>query len=234
MQLWQINEAIAGLCQDLEEEVTTRTWSQMSEQELVHELLLCILGSGVRYEIAVAYSMEITSSKCLSKNNITNPENIERKISSILNKPVDNYWGGKPYSRYRYPNTRASYISSSYCNIINNFGSFKKFLSSGYSSSELRRRIVKTCPGIGPKQASHFLKNVGYSDDLAILDRHIVKYMEIANITSVSTYQLGKLDKYEDVELQYINAVKSFKYPVAIVDQAMWFIMRALSTEQTA
>lgn len=231
MQLSQINKAIAGLCQDVEETITSRTWGRMTEQEIVQELLLCILGSGVRYEVAVAYAMKITSSKCLNvKNTIT----IEDDISSILNNEAPNYWGGKSYKRYRYPNARASYISSSYYNITREFGSFKKFLNNNYSPSELRRIIVLNCPGIGPKQASHFLKNVGYSNELAILDRHIIKYMEMVESKSVSTYQLGRLDKYEDIEIRFINAVKNFQHPIAIVDQAMWFIMRALGSEATA
>lgn len=231
MQLQQINKAIAGLCQDVEEVITTRVWSRMTESELVYELLLCILGSGVRYEVAISYATAISSSECLSKNHINNPSKIEKDISSILNGEVENYWGGKTYKRYRYPNVRASYISKSYCNIIGQFGSLKLFLRGGASPSEIRREIVQRCPGVGPKQASHFLKNVGYSDELAILDRHIVKYMELSKHTNVSSYQLGRLDKYEDIESQYISAVKDFKYPVAIVDQAMWFVMRALGAE---
>lgn len=231
MQLWQINNAIEGLCKDVEETITDKSWHQMTEQEIVHELLLCILGSGVRYEVAVSYAMKITSCKCL---NLKNKNMIEEDISSILNNEVENYWGGKSYKRYRYPNARASYISSCYCNITKEFDSFKNFLNNNYSPSELRRIIVRNCPGIGPKQASHFLKNVGYSNELAILDRHIIKYMEMVDSTSVSIYQLGRLDNYEDIELRFINVVKNFQHPIAIVDQAMWFIMRALSSEGTA
>ena len=231
MQLQQINEAIAGLCIDVEETIISRIWNQMTEREVIHELLLCILGSGVRYEMAVSYSTAISSSKYLIRKNISDQGALTRNISLILNNPVSNYWGGKPYNRYRYPNIRASYISSSYCNIMNKYGSFRRLLRKGYSASDLRRKIVHDCSGIGPKQASHFLKNIGYTDKLAVLDRHIVKYMEIAKDISVSTYQLGKLEKYEVVESQYINAVKKFEYPVAIVDQAMWFVMRALGTE---
>lgn len=203
----------------------------MTERELVHELLLCILGSGVRYEVAISYATAISSSDCLNKKHIINPEKIEKNVSCILNGEVANYWGGKNYKRYRYPNVRASYISKSYCNIASQFGSLKLFLDSGCSPSEIRREIVQKCSGIGPKQASHFLKNVGYTDELAILDRHIVKYMELSNRVNISVYQLSSLDKYEDIESQYISAVKDFKYPVAIVDQAMWFVMRALGAE---
>ena len=43
--------------------------------------------------------------------------------------------------------------------------------------------------------------------------------------------QIGNINIYEEVELHFINAAKAFKYPAFIVDQAMWFVMRALNKE---
>ena len=47
-------------------------------------------------------------------------------------------------------------------------------LENGSSSAELREWLVKNVRGIGWKEASHFLRNIGHRD-LAILDRHILK-----------------------------------------------------------
>ena len=231
MELSQINSAIVGLCQDVEDSIKSRMWSDMSEKELIHELVLCILGSGVRYEIAASYSNAISKNGCLIKKNVKEPDHIIKSILSILNNQVDSLWNDKCYKRYRYPNIRATYISESYCNIVNEFGSMKSFLNKSGPATKLRRKLVQICPGIGPKQASHFLKNVGYSDELAILDRHIIKYMEMSNNNIEINYQLGSLDKYEHIESIYIKAVSKFNYPVAIVDQAMWFVMRAVGRE---
>ncbi len=49
-----------------------------------------------------------------------------------------------------------------------------KRLTSGGSGIELREWLVQNVKGIGWKEASHFLRNIGYRD-LAILDRHILK-----------------------------------------------------------
>ena len=38
-----------------------------------------------------------------------------------------------------------------------------------------RSEIVKEFKGIGYKEASHFLRNIGFGEDIAILDRHILK-----------------------------------------------------------
>jgi N-glycosylase/DNA lyase len=47
-------------------------------------------------------------------------------------------------------------------------------LANGSTSIELREWLVKNVRGLGWKEASHFLRNVGHRD-LAILDRHILK-----------------------------------------------------------
>jgi|TARA_Y100000034_G_C6827009_1_gene372965 N-glycosylase/DNA lyase len=47
---------------------------------------------------------------------------------------------------------------------------------------KLRENIVNEFKGIGYKESSHFLRNIGYGEDLAILDRHILKNMVQAGI----------------------------------------------------
>lgn len=44
-------------------------------------------------------------------------------------------------------------------------------------SSKARDLLVKNIKGLGYKEASHFLRNIGYGDELAILDVHIMKNM---------------------------------------------------------
>jgi len=47
-------------------------------------------------------------------------------------------------------------------------------LLNGSSGPELREWLVGNVNGLGWKEASHFLRNIGHRD-LAILDRHILK-----------------------------------------------------------
>jgi N-glycosylase/DNA lyase len=54
------------------------------------------------------------------------------------------------------------------------YGAVARHLSNGCSSGELREWLVKNVRGLGWKEASHFLRNVGHRD-LAILDRHILR-----------------------------------------------------------
>jgi N-glycosylase/DNA lyase len=82
---------------------------------------------------------------------------------------------------------------------------------------EVREWIVDNLKGLGMKEASHFLRNIGYTD-VAIIDKHIInllvaenlierpktvtpkKYLEIENIlrelASKTKTNLGELDLY--------------------------------------
>ncbi len=55
----------------------------------------------------------------------------------------------------------------------------KEFLNSFIDPLELRNWLVENVKGLGMKEASHFLRNVGLSENqLAILDVHILKNLK--------------------------------------------------------
>jgi N-glycosylase/DNA lyase len=56
------------------------------------------------------------------------------------------------------------------------FDDIQAQLSDGRSGAEVRRWLVGNVNGLGWKEASHFLRNIGHRD-LAILDRHILKHL---------------------------------------------------------
>jgi len=72
---------------------------------------------------------------------------------------------------HRFPNARANYISearkceSEMCRIMKSDG------------KEMRDWLVQNVKGIGMKEASHFLRNIGYKD-VAIIDFHILDLLE--------------------------------------------------------
>ncbi|NRA54885.1 MAG: hypothetical protein HRU23_12130 [Gammaproteobacteria bacterium] len=228
MKLWQIDHAVNNLCSDVNQLVKRISVAEMTETQLVYELLICILGSGVRYEIAVAYAAGIRRSRLVSKKMVLKNES-SSAIQQFLTMPVHAKTTDKMYKRYRYPARGANCISQSLFNIYSDYGSLKKLVSLDLGSFALRRELIRICPGIGPKQASHFLKNIGYTDEVAIIDRHIIRYMEIAGDKHLNISKLARIDKYEEVEIRFISIVRKFKYSVSVVDQAMWFVMRALN-----
>ncbi len=51
----------------------------------------------------------------------------------------------------------------------------KQFFEKMKTTQEKRDYIVKNIKGMSYKEAGHFLRNVGFGEDVAILDRHILK-----------------------------------------------------------
>ncbi len=79
------------------------------------------------------------------------------------------------------------------------------------SSRDARRLLVKNVKGLGMKEASHFLRNVGRRD-VAIVDRHVRRWLE------------GKgyeVKSYEGAE----ETLKKFGKDLARLDLVIWFEM---------
>ncbi len=59
---------------------------------------------------------------------------------------------------------------------------FKNFTFDYSDIFLLRSAVVKEFKGIGYKEASHFLRNIGFGQNIAILDRHIMKNLLKAGV----------------------------------------------------
>jgi len=125
---------------------------------------------------------------------------------------------------HRFPNTRARYIVDA----RKHKNSLKDIVKMFNDDNELREWLVKNVKGIGYKEASHFLRNIGYTS-FAIIDFHIIdvltkhniikkpkvltkrKYLEIENllreIAGKSNVNLAELDLY----LWYVETGKILK-----------------------
>jgi N-glycosylase/DNA lyase len=73
---------------------------------------------------------------------------------------------------HRFPNTRAGYIVSARQHVPG----LKKRMNSFSDPVLLRGWLAQNVKGLGMKEASHFLRNVGY-EDVAIVDFHIVDFL---------------------------------------------------------
>jgi len=84
-----------------------------------------------------------------------------------------------------------------------------------------REWLVKNIKGLGLKEASHFLRNIGMGENLAIIDRHILtnlaKYGAIYNIPeSISNKQ------YLVIEETMRRFSKNIGIPLAELDLLFW------------
>ncbi len=108
---------------------------------------------------------------------------------------------------------------------IDSLGGIIKFLNKSLDPIEARERLIQMSAGIGPKQASFFLVSIGWTNQLAILDRHILNFMRLINLIKWNT-SIQRLSEYVRVEQKFIEMCRSFNKCPFKFDLAIWIVMR--------
>ena len=95
-----------------------------------------------------------------------------------------------------------------------------EILESKISSFEKREFLVAMVDGFGFKEASHFLRNIGYRD-FAILDRHILKNLNRYGIIS-GDVKISSPKKYLEIEKLFFDFAHSIGIPPSDLDLLFW------------
>ncbi|MEK6889776.1 MAG: DNA lyase [Nanoarchaeota archaeon] len=89
------------------------------------------------------------------------------------------------------------------------------------NKKEIRNWIAENVYGIGLKEAGHFLRNIGHSDNqIAILDRHILRNLKKANIISEDKIKSKK--DYFEIENKFLRYALSLNIPADELDLLFW------------
>ncbi len=86
---------------------------------------------------------------------------------------------------------------------------------------EAREWLVKNVKGLGMKESSHFLRNIGLGFDLAILDRHILKNLKKNGIIKDIPNCLTK-KRYMEIEEKMRNFSKEIGISMGKLDLLFW------------
>jgi N-glycosylase/DNA lyase len=115
---------------------------------------------------------------------------------------------------HRFHNNKAKYIC-----LARQYKNIKDIILSIDSKQEKREFLVKNIKGLGFKEASHFLRNVGYSD-YAIIDRHIIKFLYKYKFIDYIPKNISKKEylKIEDI-------LKLFNIKLDKLDLMIWYFM---------
>ncbi|MGV8079105.1 MAG: DNA lyase [Syntrophales bacterium] len=227
MNIANIELAVRRICQEIHPSSSQSSWDSATEAELVYELVACILGSQVPYEIALTAAEEIRDAGLLE--NPTKRYSMflyEKAIYDVLRQPLHGPGLAARGRRYRFARMRANHISRTVWAIYSDGGSLKGRLEACTSAKEARRSIVEIGVGIGPKQASLFLRNIGFTEELAILDTHLLRFMSLFGLLDQTTRSISSLQSYETHENHLRYYAKSTGYPLGCIDQAIWIVMR--------
>jgi N-glycosylase/DNA lyase len=175
-----------------------------SSKEIFKELCFCILTANFNAEKSNEIQMKI------GEGFLTFPESqLARKLREL---------------GHRFPNTRAKYI----VNARKYADSLKNIINSFDDENKLREWLVRNIKGIGYKEASHFLRNISYTN-FAIIDFHIInvltkykliekpkaltkrKYLEIEGLLRKIADKLGLNLAELDLYLWYMETGKILK-----------------------
>jgi len=86
---------------------------------------------------------------------------------------------------------------------------------------EARRFLADRVAGLGYKEASHFLRNIGQGENLAILDRHILRGLEEFGVISVPAHLTPR--RYIEIEERMRDFSKRMGIPFSHLDFVLWY-----------
>jgi len=167
-----------------------------SSDEIFKELSFCILTANFNAEKSIKIQKEIGDGFfTLSENELV------KKLIEL---------------GHRFPNARAGYISDS----VKYKESLKEIIHSS-NTKELREWIVKNIKGLGYKEASHFLRNIGF-DDYAIIDFHIVDILVRHNLIERPNSLSKK--RYLEIERTLEDLAGKLDLSLSEIDLYLWYI----------
>jgi N-glycosylase/DNA lyase len=121
---------------------------------------------------------------------------------------------------YRFYNKRAEYIVAARPHAKGLKARLKKLAKK--DTRNAREWLVENVKGMGYKEASHFLRNVGYTD-VAILDRHILRTLFEQGMIPEMPKPLNRIQYLTHENLLRLVAFKS-GLSLAALDLYLWYL----------
>jgi N-glycosylase/DNA lyase len=92
-------------------------------------------------------------------------------------------------------------------------------VNDGYQAREW---LVWNVKGIGYKEAGHFLRNIGFNQDLAILDRHILKNLKRLGVIDTVPDSLSRR-QYLTIEVKMKEFSEVIRIPMSYLNFVLWY-----------
>lgn len=199
-----------------------------NENERLAELVLCIISSQEKFEVAAGAVGQLKRENALrAPRNERDLALIRSQISRILASPITFAYKNKSYSRrLRFFGNKSQQVFDTLGNIYHGGLTIGKILDGKQCAQETRKNVIDYCSGIGPKQASMFLRNIGYCSDFAILDKHVIDFMKILGLTWKPKSSPATLSAYRQIEENLIDYATANNVRMLHLDIAIWVTMR--------
>ncbi|MFA5993077.1 MAG: N-glycosylase/DNA lyase [Candidatus Pacearchaeota archaeon] len=143
---------------------------------------------------------------------------IQNQVGAMgfLMSPKENIAHVIRLNKHRFHNNKAKFICEArkYSNI--------KDILKDKTEIDAREWLVENVKGLGYKEASHFLRNVG-NKNIAILDRHILNLMVENKLLDIKPASLNKKN-YLEIEKKFNELADQLKMSMAELDLYMWYM----------
>jgi N-glycosylase/DNA lyase len=178
-------------------------WEQGTEFDVYSELVFCLTTPQSK-----ARSCWATVQRLQEKELILN--GTESQLANELNC-------------VRFKNTKAKNILRAQKMFVNNGKvKIKDTLMRLNNSIETREWLVENIKGMGYKEASHFLRNIGFGDELAILDRHILRNLKTFGLLNEIPGSISK-KRYLEIENKMMKFASKIQIPLHHLDLLLWY-----------
>lgn len=169
-----------------------------SNDDWFSEMCFCILTANSRAKLGIEIQKELGP-------------------SGFLSLPADGLAQKLKEKGHRFWNARAQFIVEA-----RKFSNIKDTIQNFGDAEQAREWLVENVKGLGFKEASHFLRNVGM-DDFAILDRHVLnlicEYEMICEVPHTLTRK-----KYLEIEEILRKPAQRLRLPLGEMDLYLWYM----------
>lgn len=170
-----------------------------TEQFLWEELIYCLFAansSGKMAETAVALLGPIHSKATLAQ--------LQAKV----------------HKKVRFYNVRSRFFHENRLFVKSNHDTLTKMLDSFTNVYELRNYLADEFLGMQFKEASHYLRNIGFTG-LCIIDKHVLYLMKEFGVLKSAKPPKNRKE-YLKIEEKVLAFAKKQKYDVDVLDLALW------------
>jgi N-glycosylase/DNA lyase len=122
----------------------------------------------------------------------------------------------------RFKNHKTAYILEAREAFRGQGKSIRNILNTCGNVHRMRDWIAGNVKGLGYKEASHYLRNIGLGDDVAILDRHILRNMHSLRLIDEIPNSISPR-LYYDLERRLNAYSKRIKIPLSHLDFVLWY-----------
>jgi N-glycosylase/DNA lyase len=178
-------------------------WVKGRDEEIFGELAFCILTPQSKAKVCCDAIERLKEKGLLFRGS---HEEIKKGIKDV-----------------RFKNKKADYLIKAR-NFFSKNGRvcIKTTLSQFKDTYACREWLVKNITGLGYKEASHFLRNIGFGEKIAILDRHIMRNLKNLKIIKKVPGSLSKT-KYLDMEKKMASFSRQIDIPLSHLDLTLWY-----------